>query len=225
MYSTVPWAKCEDLLSKPYLLPLHSHRTIYLLDPSLSARVRRRQREREMCVRFSSVQEILFLHSSPPWGPPSYLCSAHSDRTCILEGAQSTWCIYSYTHCHTLSNTVETVSPCLLFTRAHTHYIGAAFLSNAAHGVTCTLSLWKRNEECCHCMLVVALRRVPSKALYEECLRKHKTVFNGDERPTDSTQTPLSCALQYLPCAGATQVGIGGVEYVVTAVTVVVWVL
>lgn len=38
-----------------------------------------------MCVRFSSVQEFLFLHSSPPWGPLSYLCSAHIDRTCILE--------------------------------------------------------------------------------------------------------------------------------------------
>lgn len=88
MYSTVPWAKREDLLSKPYLLPLHSHRTIYLLDPSLSARVRRRRRRRqegERCVRFSSVQEFLFLHSSPPWGPLSYLCSAHSESQLHTE--------------------------------------------------------------------------------------------------------------------------------------------
>lgn len=146
MHSTVPWAKCEDLLSKPYLLPLRSHRTIYLLDPSPGARVRRRRRQREMCVRFSSVQEFLFLHSSPPWGALSYLCSAHSDRTCILKGVYSTWCIQllytpSRSEAHTLSNTVEAVplSPGATFT--HTHYIGTVLSNNAAHGVTCTLSL------------------------------------------------------------------------------------
>lgn len=96
-YCTVPWAKCEDLLSKPYLLPLHSHRTIYLLDPSLSA-VGEEEAERHVCVRLSSVQEFLFFHSSPPRGPLSYLCSAHSDRTCILKGVQSTCCIYTRAH-------------------------------------------------------------------------------------------------------------------------------
>ncbi len=62
VYCRVPRAKCEDLLSKPYLLPLHSHRTIYLLDPSQSARVRRRrrrgrrrQRERDVCEVFIST--------------------------------------------------------------------------------------------------------------------------------------------------------------------------
>lgn len=65
--------------------------------------------------------------------------------------------------------------------------------------------------------VVVASCRAPSKASYEECLHKHKTVFTGDERPGDRIQTSLSFALHCMPCAGATR---GETfEYVVAAAT------
>lgn len=56
-----------------------------------------------------------------------------------------------------------------------------------------------------------------SKALYEECLHKHKTVFTGDERPTDRIQTSLSFALQCVPFVGATRVETLAIEDVVAA--------
>lgn len=53
-----------------------------------------------------------------------------------------------------------------------------------------------------------------------ECFLKpcmKKTVFTGDERPTDRIQTSLSFALQCAPCAGATRVETLAIQYKVAA--------
>lgn len=55
-----------------------------------------------------------------------------------------------------------------------------------------------------------------------ECFLKpcmKKSVFTGDERPTDRIQTSLSFALQSVPCAGAIRVETLAVECKVAAAT------
>ena len=134
-----------------------------------------------MRVRFSSVREFLSLHSSPPWGPLSYLSSAHSDRTCIPRGVWRTWrVVYTQRHAARLSGN----SP-YAHTQTHTHtqmhYTGTVLSNNTERGVTCTLSQRKGAAK----DVVVASRK--SRVKYSV--------------PSDGIQASLSFALQQrVPC-------------------------
>lgn len=113
----------------------------------------------------------------PSLGSPS-LISAHSDRTSVLRGTQSTWVHPTPAHSvtrrglHTLKRSRKSppLARCAALTRTHTntHKCIAVLSKKAARGATCTLWLRKRSEGCCRRALVVALCRVLSEALYEE---------------------------------------------------------
>ena len=114
-------------------------------------RRRRRRQKKVMRVRFSSVREFLSLHSSPPWGPLSYLSSAHSDRTCIPRGVWRTWrVVYTQRHAARLSGN----SP-YAHTQTHTHthtdalHWNCALKQHRAWRNMYSFTAKRRGEGCC----------------------------------------------------------------------------
>lgn len=180
----------EDLLSKSYVLPLHLHRTLHLLDPPLST-----EAERKMCVRrnFTSSTHPL------PWAPPPLLLMFYTQwlRLHIERDVEKHMHPRPYILLHSrsriLSNLLETF-PLFLPCRVHIHmgYIQPLFniyffffFAVKAQRRMLFLRLWLWHSV--ECLLMTCMKNASTDT------ELFSLQFGG----------PFSCALKYLPCARA----------------------